>query len=137
MAFGMMKRPSVWMAAGFGAFLVWVIALANAGQDAVFFDLARALPWGDKLGHFFLFGVLALVVNLALGGWSFALWRRPEVRVYGGSALVFVFVAVEEMSQAWFPTRSCDGWDLAADTLGIAFFTWVTARVLKARSARG
>ena len=134
---GMIKRPSVWVALGFGAFLVWVIGRANAGADLVFFDLARALPWGDKLGHFFLFGVLTLVVNLALRGWSFPLWRRPVVRVYGGSALVWVFVAAEELSQAWFPTRSCDGWDLAADTLGIAFFTWVTAWVLRARGARG
>lgn len=127
------KRPSVWMALGFCAFLGWVIGLANAGKDAVFFDLAKALPWGDKVGHFFLFGLLALVMNLALGGWSFALWRRAKVRVYLGSALVLVFVAVEELSQAWFPTRSCDGWDLTADVLGIAFFTWVTARVLGGR----
>lgn len=130
---GTIKRPSVWIAAGFGVFLVWVIRRANAGADAVFFDLARAVPMGDKLGHFLLFGLLAWAMNLALAGRSFLLWRRPAVRMYFGTAGVLVLVTVEELSQAWFPSRTCDVRDWVADVLGIAFFTWVSARTLGAR----
>lgn len=130
--FEAMKRPWVWIAAGFFALLVWVICLANAGADAVFFDIAKTLPMGDKVGHFVLFGGLTLAVNLALRTRSFRIWRGSRIRVYAGTAVVGVFVVLEELSQAWFPARTLDVRDLLADGLGIACFTaltaWVAAR---------
>ena len=122
-----MKRPWVWIATGLFAFLVWVIGLANAGADAVFFDLAKAVPMGDKVGHFLLFGGLTLAVNLALGARSFRLWRGAGCRVYVGTTAVAFVVVLEELSQAWFPTRTLDVRDLLADGLGIACFSAVTA----------
>ncbi len=49
------------IAAGFFLFILWIIYLANTGGSNVFFDIIKHIPYGDKLGHFVLFGFLTLV----------------------------------------------------------------------------
>lgn len=119
------------LATGFFAFILWVIYLANTGKSAFFFDVIHSIPYGDKLGHFVLFGVLTLLINLALN----LKQVRLLVPIYIGTLLVTVFVVAEEVSQAFIPTRTFDYGDLMADALGIGAFTlltyligWVKAR---------
>jgi len=64
----------------------------------------------DKVGHFLLLGALSF---LAVGFFHRARWLRV-VLVLG------VLSALEEASQAWFPARTVDAADLAANLLGIA-----------------
>ena len=56
----------------FGGFIVGVIYVANTGLEHPGTALVRVLPYGDKLGHIVLWGVLTFLVNLALG-WRIAI----------------------------------------------------------------
>jgi VanZ family protein len=70
----------------------------------------RRLPALDKVGHFVMLGGLSF---LAVGFFGRARW----LRVVG---VLAVLSALEEASQAWFPARTVDAADLAANLLGIA-----------------
>ncbi|MGV8837079.1 VanZ family protein [Cellvibrio sp.] len=100
----------------FFGFILWIIYEADRGADNIFMSAADSIPYGDKLGHVWLYGGLALLLNLLLN-------RRvmliKSVRFQLGSLLVFGFAAAEELSQGFFATRSMDGWDLLADLLGV------------------
>lgn len=102
-------------------FVGWIIYSADVGNHNIFFDFVKAIPNGDKLGHFFLFGVLTLLVNLGLNFKRFKLWKRLPL----GTVLVSTFVLFEELSQAFFPNRTLDIIDLIADGSGIIAFTYI------------
>jgi len=100
----------------FFAFILWIIYLANTGGSSVFFDFIRSIPYGDKLGHMCLFGFLALVTII---GSKFRTFSCGGLTLYYGAVLVGLFVVVEELSQAFIPSRTFDFVDLAADSVGI------------------
>ncbi len=112
----------------FAVFIVAVIVLAdtrNLGFLARLYDF----PYGDKVGHFVLYGVLSLLVNLA----AFERWPRREkgwlaIRV---SAVLAVLIGLEELSQRLFPSRQSSLWDLSASYLGMVVFAWIAARIGK------
>jgi len=110
-------------AAAFFGFILWVIYLANTGQNSIFFQLIASIPYGDKIGHFCLFGLLTLATNLALKYKSIAV---SSVEIFLGTILVLSFVVIEEFSQYFIPNRSFDLIDLSADFIGIVFFNTVT-----------
>ncbi|KGJ96014.1 VanZ family protein [Colwellia psychrerythraea] len=112
----------------FFCFILWVIYLANTGQHSIFFQIIAGMPYGDKLGHFCLFGVLTLATNLAFKFKSFNFY---SMQLFLGTILVFSFVVIEEFSQYFIPNRSFDLIDLSADFIGIAFFTFVTSYLNK------
>jgi VanZ family protein len=104
------------LAAVFFAFILWVIYLANTGGHSVFFDLVRAIPYGDKVGHFCLFGALTFIATVGL---KFKTFRFLKLNIYYGAAFVLLFVIVEELSQGVIPSRTLDAMDLLADFIGI------------------
>lgn len=116
-----MNKLAIAIALGFFAFILWVIYLANTGGSSVFFDLIRVLPYGDKLGHFCLFGILTLLINLASHCKSFPIGR---LHVYYGTAVVTIFALTEEISQRFIPSRTFDLMDLTAGALGSLSFTY-------------
>ncbi len=105
-------------AAAFFSFILWIIYLANTGGHSVFFDLIRGIPYGDKVGHFCLFGLLTFIATVGL---KFKTFSLVNFRVYYGAALVLLFVIFEELSQAFIPARTLDSMDLLADFFGIGF----------------
>lgn len=113
----------------FVSFIVWILFLANTGQSSLFFDLVKILPYGDKIGHFCLFGLLTLIANLAFKFKVVNLGKQP---IYIGTLLVIIFVTLEELSQHFIPSRTLDIQDLLADSLGISIFTlisfWLNAK---------
>ena len=122
-----MTRHLLWpVVLTWSAFMLWMIYLADTGGDSVFLTLTRAVPMGDKVGHFVFFGVLTFGLNLALRGRTVVVAGRS---VYAGTLAVAVFAVAEELSQAWFPARTLDARDLVADALGIALFSWLSGRV--------
>ncbi|BDY04651.1 VanZ family protein [Ferrimonas sp. YFM] len=122
-------KSLIWLATlALMGLIAWVIYLADTGQSSIFFSLVRQLPYGDKLGHFALFGLLTLGLNLVTGGRS---WCCGPLNLYWGATLVFVVAALEELSQAWFPNRTLDITDLMADVVGILVFSWLSRALLR------
>ncbi|SFL97616.1 VanZ family protein [Marinobacter zhejiangensis] len=109
------------LAATLFLFMLWIIYLADSGNSSLFFYLVQQWPYGDKACHLLLYGLLTLLVNLALELKTIAVTKR--VKVYVGTLAVTVFAVAEELSQAWIPSRTLDSLDLAADAIGIALFS--------------
>lgn len=127
------------LAIGFFLFICTLIYLANTQTKNPITPLADAIPYGDKLGHFVLFGFLAFLVNLATGFWHFRSRKFPQISIYLqlGSIAVLSFALAEELSQAYFPARTLDAFDALCDILGVGLFTWVSARLAgRKRDAR-
>lgn len=111
----------------FVAFVLWVIFMANTGQDMWLFEFTRKVPFGDKLGHFFVFGSLTLMANLASRG---SLIRFKFGSIYWGSLAVIIFVTLEELSQYFFAARTLDLFDYLANLIGILCFTGMSREVM-------
>lgn len=109
------------LSALFSLFLGWIIFSADTGQTNLFFDLVKRVPYGDKWGHLLLFGTLTLLVIL---GTNFKRVSLGGLKPYSGAVAVAVIVFIEECSQAYFPQRTFDLFDLLADTFGILLFSW-------------
>jgi len=93
------------------AFVGAMIYLANFGYAVEFFSAAQR-SGADKLGHFALFGGLALVLNVSL---ACRAWRGWLI----GSGVVALVATLEEWSHSWIPHRNFDLLDLAANYAGI------------------
>jgi polysaccharide biosynthesis protein VpsQ len=82
-----------------------VIVLADLGMLGILGVLNR-IPYGDKVGHFLLYGVLTLLIDLAL------IRSRPDLRpslIALWVALVLaLLIGLEEYSQQFFAKRSFD-----------------------------
>lgn len=110
-----------WLTASWILFILWIVTCASLGWDNFFVSLARQIPYGDKIGHALLFGILTLLVNwslqnrrISIGNWSLLL----------GSLVVFIVVITEEFTQLYFDTRTFDGWDILSDSIGILGFSY-------------
>jgi hypothetical protein len=112
----------------FVVFLFTLIWLADVGRGQWLFDLVRVVPGGDKTGHFILFGLLSLLVNLVFRA---AVVRVGKLSVLKGTLVVAVFAIAEECSQLLFVSRTFDLLDLSAGLLGIWVFGWLARRSVK------
>jgi VanZ family protein len=129
----MMKKWAVLLA----GLIMLVIVLADT-QRLGFLGAIYDFPYGDKVGHFLLFGTLGLLANLA----AFEVWpkrARPGLvlRVSLGLA---VLIGIEELSQRFFPSRQSSIWDWLTSCAGVASFAvlalWLSAWRAKADTAR-
>lgn len=78
--------------------------------------LPPRLPYDDKLAHFLMVGMLALLANLSLHLSSFKIGR---VNILKGSLPVLALATLEEGSQMFFSARTFSWGDLMASYLGI------------------
>lgn len=109
----------------FALFILLVIVLAD--MDGLgFLRFINRIPFGDKIGHFVLYGILTLLVDLALFRSLPLLNRRLlTLRV---ALILALLIGLEEFSQQYFPNRSFDLVDLAFSYLGVIFFSWVATK---------
>lgn len=107
----------------FIGFLLWLIAMANAGAANPLFALAHAVPYGDKIGHIVLFGILAAGSNICS---NFATFTIAGITCYRGTAITGILVTLEELSQGFIPARTLDGGDFLANAIGISLFTYLS-----------
>ncbi len=98
--------------------------LANSGQDFFINDIKNSLPYGDKVGHFFIYGLLALVVNYAL---KFRYFAGILLNQYG-TLFILALSITEECSQLFITTRTFSLLDLVANFSGIMVFTWLSLK---------
>ena len=100
--------------------ILLIIAFANQGDYIyILASLVKNIPYGDKLGHFILMGILAFFVNILFNG--------EKIKIFGelflkGSVIVLIIVTLEEFSQIFIANRSFDLIDLTFDYLGILVF---------------
>ena len=109
----------------FGLFIVGIIVLADLGMLDIL-GFVNRIPYGDKAGHFILYGILTLLIDLAL------FRPRPDTSrrllVFRVALILALLIGLEEFSQKYFPDRTFDRVDLAFSYLGVIFFSWVAMR---------
>ncbi len=98
----------------FGLLLLALVIVADLNLAPDLLSVIYVLPFGDKIGHFILMGVMSLLLNV---------WTQPSrvtpLRISRTSLFFFAIVAIEEASQIFFPTRTVSWIDLSADMAGI------------------
>ena len=122
-----------WLAVGFGVFIITVVVMADT-RHLGFLDWIDRFRYADKVGHFLLFGLLSLLVNLAVleQRHTQAAWRVT----LRASIVLALLIGFEEFSQRWFPGRTPSWTDLAASYLGIGFFAWAALQIAERRGAK-
>jgi VanZ family protein len=108
-----MTRLALGYAAGIFVFLM----LADFGALRPVITFLAEYRHLDKVVHFFMYGSLALVVNVALAGRPN--WSLPRA-IATGSMIVLIASTLDEYSNLLVPQRGWSPADLAANYLGIA-----------------
>jgi VanZ family protein len=117
-----------WLTIFFGLFLLAIIVLADTGRLGIL-GIVYRIRYADKLGHFVLYGFLALLLNLTLFR---ALRDQSRVWIAVISGLILaLLIGLEELSQRSFPNRTFSLADLGASYLGLIVFSWLAIRTTK------
>jgi VanZ family protein len=119
--------------AAFFVFLGFLVYSANNGQWPAALEFYMAIPFGDKVGHFFLAGTFAFLATWASKARAFSLGR---FRIPIGAAVVFLIICLEEISQIFVPGRTFSLLDLFADVLGILAGSWLACRLVYSNKER-
>lgn len=115
---------------GISALIIWATVQANEGADNLLFKVVYWLPFGDKIGHFLLFGVLT---SLSLMAIDYVSGRLCKVKVAIIYLLLFGWVIIDETLQLAAVHRTFDVWDLLTGLLGIILFVAATTVGLNRR----
>lgn len=119
-----------WLTLLFTAFILLIVVLADTGNLGVLAVLYR-IPYADKLGHFILYGILALLINLTLFR-SLPHQKRISLALISGWILI-VLIGLEEFSQQYFSNRTFSLEDLSASYMGVIFFSWLAIKTTQRR----
>jgi VanZ family protein len=117
-----------WLTVFFALFIILVIVLADTGNLGILYQINR-IPYADKAGHFILYGILALLINLTLFR-SFPFQSRKRVAVISGLILAFL-IGLEEFSQQYFAGRTFSLMDLTASYLGLISFSCIAMQITR------
>ena len=112
-----------WLEILFTLFIILVIVLADAGLLARYVGFVYEVPWGDKAGHFILYGILTLLLDLAL--FRALPDQSPKQLVVKCGLILALLIGLEEFSQQYFANRTFDLIDLTFSYLGVLLFSWV------------
>jgi VanZ family protein len=113
--------------------LAVIIFLADRKGTSYMLNFVGSIPYGDKLGHFFLMGGFSFLLNLVLNARTFGVRRFNYLL---GSLIVLIVVTLEEISQIFVRGRTFDLGDLFFDYLGI-FICGELARFICRRKTSG
>lgn len=115
-----------WLAILFALLIALIIVLADTGNLGVL-GFINQIPYGDKAGHFILFGILTLLLDLTL---LHSLPNRdPRLVALSSGLILALIIGVEEYSQQFFTSRTFSLLDLVFSYLGVIFFSWVALRI--------
>ncbi|MCE9645252.1 MAG: VanZ family protein [Chloroflexi bacterium] len=121
-----------YIAVVFTIFIVAVILLADRGMLSRPFTRIYDFQYGDKLGHFVLFGLLNFFLTLTFLA---AFPSGPSTRVALTIGLILALLAgLEEYSQKFYPLRTFDLVDLLASYLGLLAGGWIAIGYKKRQS---
>jgi VanZ family protein len=111
-----------WLAILFGLLLLAIVVAADTSNLGPFYRVYD-FSYGDKVGHFVLFGSLSLLSCLALI--RLVPHRSPAQVAVAVAVLIATMAGMEEFSQLWIATRKPDALDLLAGYAGIGAFAFV------------
>jgi len=97
--------------------LSYIIFLADTSSLNFGWEIVRVIPYGDKVMHAVLYGVMAMLLNYGLG-------YRTIHKFQLGTVIVLLFAVIEEFSQVFITTRTFDIGDLLADLTGVVLFSF-------------
>jgi VanZ family protein len=117
-----------WITILFTFFIILIIVLADRGQLGIL-RLVNQIPYGDKMGHFILYGILVFLIDLSL--FRSLPFRRPTLIAVTSGLILAILIGFEEFSQQFFATRTFSLRDLVASYLGVIFFSWLALRIKK------
>jgi len=120
-----------WLAILFSLLIILIIVLADMGSLPQFLQVWNDFPYGDKVGHFILYGILTLLVDLAL--FRSLPNRSLKWLVVTSGLILSLLIGLEEFSQQFFANRTFSLNDLAAGYLGLIFFSWLALRLERRR----
>jgi hypothetical protein len=103
-------------------FIGFIIYLADTADHNFAFRLIGNIPYGDKVMHGLLYGVMALLLNYGL---NFKSKKIIGFNMQIGALIVLVFATIEEITQYWIPSRTFDLVDLLADFVGVILFSLI------------
>lgn len=102
-----------------------IVILANGGNLPRPITRLYDFPYGDKLGHFLMMGLLSFFLNrTAIASLPNP---KPATLIWKVNLALAFIVTLEEFSQQLFPRRTFSLLDLAFSYAGIAFFGWMVA----------
>lgn len=116
-----------WITIVFIVLIILIIIVANLGLGPSFFPFIYQIPGGDKIGHFFLMGILSFLVNSVL--------KTRKIRIFSinfllGILIVMAIVTIEEVSQIFLDYRAFSIIDLVFDYFGIVLFGYLADYLL-------
>ncbi len=117
-----------WLTILFVLFIILIIILADTGNLGILYHINR-IPYADKAGHFILYGILTLLIDLTLFR-SLPSLSRKRVTVVSGLILALL-IGLEEFSQQYFADRTFSLLDLGASYLGVISFSWLAVKVAR------
>ncbi|NOZ91495.1 MAG: trypsin [Epsilonproteobacteria bacterium] len=115
---------------GFFIFISFIIYLADTADYNFAFRVIGHIPYGDKIMHGLLYGVMALLLNYGL---DFKSYKFLGFNMQIGAIVVLTFAGLEEITQYWLPSRTCDVWDFVADVAGVLIFSILGAKYVDIR----
>ena len=121
------RPPRFWLSCLLGVVLLMVIfIIAHDSKATWFFATVGKIPYFDKVGHFFIMGLISLCAVAGLAHrLPFPPWRSSFI-VMG---CVFLLSTIDELSQAFIPSRTFSFADLTASILGIIFLGLIGHRI--------
>jgi len=114
----------------FFLFISYIIFLADTADYNFAFRVIGYIPYGDKLAHALLYGLMALFLNYGLSfrqvkcNYCGKNTTSYKLHISTGSIMVLGFAALEECSQYFIPSRTFDLWDIGADFVGVVLFSF-------------
>jgi hypothetical protein len=105
--------------------LVVIAVMADLGKAAWVFEVAAWIPYGDKLAHMILAGILSFLLNNTL---RCRVTSILGIKALTGNVIAYVLVFAEEATQFWITTRNVEIWDVLTAIVGIHLFGRLAAR---------
>ena len=109
--------------------LLYLMWAADSGHLPNLATSIYHFPNGDKLGHFFLYGLVAFFLALAFP----RVCHVKRLRIPLVILAFLIFSVAEEWSQSLFYRRNADPIDALCSCAGILMATWVVHRVRKSK----
>ena len=116
-----------WLTFLFAGFIILIIVLADKGILSHYLGFVYDFPYGDKAGHFILYGILTFLINLTLFR-SVPPQSRKLLAVKTGLILALL-IGLEEFSQQFFANRTFSLLDLSFSYLGVVCFSWLALKI--------